>query len=145
MAPAPQCVIFEDRAVTSAKKIPYPWLLHLFRSQRGDPSSSSCNLYIKDDLIISITGKGINYSKSSSSSSPVLPKSNFRFLPGIPLPPPNPTPAFFLNTSKSRPASSPALKPDVDQEDGYGIMLHMHSLLHDGIQIQETQSRVIES
>ena len=48
-----------------------------------------------------------HYSKSSTSSSPVLPKFNFRFLPGISFfPSPNPTPAFFLNTSKSCSASS---------------------------------------
>ena len=74
------------------------------------PSYQFFNLYI------SIIKRGrqkkmsfTNYPKSSTSSSPVLPKSNFRFLPGISFfPPPNPTPAFFLNTSKSFSASSSA-------------------------------------
>lgn len=48
----------------------------------------------------------VHSARAIGSLSPLPSRSNFRFLPGISFPPPNPAPIFSLNTLKSCSASS---------------------------------------
>ena len=78
------------------------WPLQRIRLQQNSPNfrpEKTCMEQINLPTIV-------HSARAIGSLSPFASRSNFRFLPGISFPPPNPTPTFCLNTLKSCSASS---------------------------------------